>query len=424
MILAYVEETTATNVAPARFRAFGSTDDGLTWTALPTVTDSTSTWNGRVFARDGYIYVGQSGPLPESAFEVTPYHVLMRSGDLGQSWASAVEATVLPLSESYVPSQWFVSEFLRTTNGTILALGIFSDDETFTFFGLLRSTNGGATFEPHRVSPWDNTNARCGIALDDGVVLVVRETSLNQMYRSTDNGDTWALVTLGSASPAGSTPAVRTIIKLTNGRVCAIGDRNISGARQPVVWYSDDQGANWTVVSTPVSGLSALISYRVEAAAALTENYAVLCMSGGSDVDTTKPFRMTSDGITWDTAGTYSEAMTATVTSNTYQATLTDAGNVLIAVTSQGSSLTDTEMTIWRGVRSGSAIAYTNVFSANFEPDLAACGKSWIANVGSEQATPPEEEEGEETLAATALTGRNDMLVLSSATGKWGHYAY
>jgi hypothetical protein len=91
-------------------------------------------------------------------------------------------------------------------------------------------------------------------------------------------------------------------------------------------------------------------------------------------------------------------------------------GAVYVVLATNGSICGDGE--VWRGMPSGGAMAWTRVHTDEF------AFNGWQPIGVADLAITEAPATSTEPATDSARTGRNGMLVLSSATGKWTSYAY
>ena len=397
MLLAYTEEGQATETGPFQFRSWVTPlGHAGTWTARPLILDSTSSWTARVSqlgeGQGGKALVGQIGPLLIGAFERTLYHVVMRTLDHGVTWATVVLPTEFP--EEDIPSftvEWDVTEFLDMEDGSILALGSFTDDGANTIFGLLRSTDGGATFTKFKPAsmPEGQRQTHTGLVIGAGVALVTVKPQVgfdDLLYKTTDGGLSWAAISM--PLPTGNSAVVWQMVRQPAGRIVQVGDRNSAGARKPFGRYSDDAGATWTVVNSLIpETMPNVRSFQPRSTVVLADGRIVTACNMHSAEATLKPFYVSTDnGLSFSQTGiTYETEPAWQNFAAVLQMCVADDGAILAAATSQGSDIIGTEflpIQFWRGVPSAGGIHWSKVFEAAIFENNVACIKVFIGNIG------------------------------------------
>ena len=166
------------------------------------------------------------------------------SEDDGRTWQRLTSAAAWAARES--------CSLVGLSNGDVLMVGGRSTAAVFR--DVWRSSDGGATFTELAVPPWEASYAM-SIATHGTVVVVAGGTTsggfVDTLYQSTDNGDTWELL----STPPGWTPRISpAMVALPDGAVLlAGGHAGVSSFGG--VWLRPGAPANaswtWDVCSAP-----------------------------------------------------------------------------------------------------------------------------------------------------------------------------
>jgi hypothetical protein len=400
-LFAYIEASRFTEVGPAVFNSWVS-PLGLkgTWTARTTFSDSTSSWICRVPSLPDSVLLGQVGPLSVSASERTPYHAIMRSTDLGQSWASVVPSTVFPVI-GFDGGQWRTLEIVHLDTA-VLALGTYTDDGFTTLYGILRSTDGGLTFAQHTpASLPDQPECFTGFRLSSGTGLITVVAPLlagshHRLFRTTDAGVTFTEITMPNPSGTGAT--IRQIVRTATGRLLMVGfyNRGSGLGFRAYGRYSDDEGLTWTLVDTLIPELPSAQSLEPYAAVALANGWIILSTAMPTPANDPgglfKPFyRSTDDGLSFSQTGmVYADTPSWFQFSRVFQMTVADDGMPIAAATSVGVSIyaeLELPVQLWRGEVGLTNVTWSIVFEDTFYEDNFACLELFVGNIAASGPT-------------------------------------
>ncbi len=178
---------------------------------------------------------------------------LMRSTDGGQTW-QAVSGTGGTLSGKGI------SGIYANGNTVVVSVNI-ADSFTFSNIGIFRSTDAGATFT--RISGGSGTGLPQGVAYQLAYDPVTPSTLYTSsvfepfpgagkgIYKSTDSGATWTLVSSPAMTALVSSNTSN--IKLAVGRSHEVYAAIVNSGILTAVFRSPDGGANWTQMDTPVT---------------------------------------------------------------------------------------------------------------------------------------------------------------------------
>jgi PKD repeat protein len=273
-----------------------STNNGLTWSLV----SSYPQFGSRVFYSptaavtlpDGSIIVTGGGNA------TTAFNDTWRSVDNGIIW------TQLNTSGGWLPRA--SHQMVVMPDGSILLMGgqsygVYKNDTW-------RSTDKGITWtQMNSSSGWSGRQAFGAVSLSDGSVVVMGGTfngttggSLNDTWRSTNNGATWTQM---NASSGWDARQYFTVNSLPDDSIVLIGGYNLSGSNKQDTWRSTDKGAKWT----QINATNGWTSRRAHASVAMPNG--TLILMGG----------LTAVGVndTWvfNPAGSNSENLTRTYVS-------------------------------------------------------------------------------------------------------------
>ena len=163
-----------------------STDRGATWTRV----NASAGWSAR--ARHVSVALADGSIVLIGGYAASAYvRDVWRSADGGATWTQVSDGATL----SYLSGPAGVV----ASDGSILVVGGSGESTVY------RSADGGATWTRRTsAAPWSGRDLLGAAALPDGSVLIMGgsppyspggPTALNDVWRSTDNGSTWSLVT-------------------------------------------------------------------------------------------------------------------------------------------------------------------------------------------------------------------------------------
>ena len=221
--------------------------------------------------------------------------MIIRSEDEGRSWSQPATMIDTPWDDRH-------PNFVELPDGTILATffttpgqgDVFSQPELARHVGLIRSTDGGRTWEqqPRRLpSPFAST-ATDGppIVLDDRSVLLAVYGYVDEgepkrlgVFRSTDNGNSWKLLSILKTEHHLQEPSVA---QLPDGRLVMMARPEGS------IMWSDDRGETWT---DPVN-----FGMRMyEPGLVVLQDGTLLCLHGSYGGSGFRAIFSTDGGQTW-----------------------------------------------------------------------------------------------------------------------------
>jgi hypothetical protein len=213
---------------------------------------------------------------------------------------TAVNPTWTPLTDQQLPALSIRSLAVSPADPNIIFAGTGSSSSLSSLgspgFGVARSTNGGDTWTVLAVSTFAGKRITSIVptSLDGGnVVLASTDTGPSPgVYRSTDGGNSFNLISGSGGLPIGSISSL----------VADPGNpsRFYAGRPSQGVFRSDDGGLTWTTVNTGLTGLGATsrILLSVHNSAGNNVVYAALIGSQLNGV-----FRTTDQGGSWTSMG-------------------------------------------------------------------------------------------------------------------------
>jgi subtilisin-like proprotein convertase family protein len=197
-----------------------------------------------------------------------------------------------PLTDS-LPGQSITSMSLDTTDASSQTLVVGTGRRSSDAFegddevGLYYTTNGGSTWSQFN-QPILRDQAFYGVAARGSVILAGSAT--NGIYRSTDRGGSWTLVSGTNGLPTGG------IFDLVGDP--GFSNRFYAGVDGGGVFRTDDAGATWTDVSTGITGATSAVNMRIGIHDSINGNVVYV-----GEVDFTGQlsgvFRSTDKGASW-----------------------------------------------------------------------------------------------------------------------------
>jgi hypothetical protein len=191
------------------------------------------------------------------------------------------------------------------SNTNVLYLGTGDGDAGDTYaLGVLKSTDGGATWNPTGLS-WTVQQARrvSRVIINPNNTQIVMAATSNGIYRTTDGGANWNQEISGNYKEIIFKPGDPNTVYCTG--------------NSDDFWRSTDNGQNWTQITSglPVSGISRLaigvtdadpsIVY-ILAGSSATQGYSAFYRSTDSGVNFTEQHSMAASSLNllgWDTGG-------------------------------------------------------------------------------------------------------------------------
>ncbi|MFA6363196.1 kelch repeat-containing protein [Methanoregula sp.] len=259
-----------------------STDEGTTWTLM----NAGSGWPKRdyhssVALSDDSIVL--MGGWNESSKRLSD---TWRSMDKGATWTLVNTGSVGQAREYQAAVALFDGSIVLTggSNGALLRDTWRSTDKGATW-ALMNASSGWAARENHNSV----------VLPDDSIVLLggwgSSKKHLNDTWRSTDKGATWALMNASSGWPAREN---HNSVVLSDGSIVLFGGwNNVTDLND--TWRSTDKGATWTLMNAS-SGWAARES---QASVVLSDDTIVLMGGWDGDNDRNDTWQSTDKGATW-----------------------------------------------------------------------------------------------------------------------------
>lgn len=197
-----------------------------------------------------------------------------------------------PMSDKW-PYLYTSSVAVHPTNSNIILAGTGDAEGFFQHFGngIMRTTDGGANWTS--VGPLQMANSAIRKIMFDptnpAIVLALGSdgTSDNDLvYRSTDSGATWSVVTSGLSA---NVIDWNDIDRSTGGTYYIVGTDN--GSTKGYIYKSTNQGASWTTVFHPGSATNKALDIACSKANA---NNVYLLDTGGETI-----WKSTNGGTSW-----------------------------------------------------------------------------------------------------------------------------
>ncbi|WP_067052512.1 PKD domain-containing protein [Methanofollis ethanolicus] len=208
-----------------------STNGGETWTKV----NASAGWT----VRDGHAAVA----LPDGSVIIMGgcdgsgnyLNDTWRSTNGGTTWTEVNASAGWPARDGHAA--------VALPDGSVIVMGGYDGNNCLN--DTWRSTNNGKTWEQVPNANWTARYGSAAVALPDGHVLVMGGDSgnyLNDTWRSTDGGTTWTEV---NASAGWSARKYLAAVALPDGSVLVMGGYDDSCNDRNDVWRSTDEGETW-----------------------------------------------------------------------------------------------------------------------------------------------------------------------------------
>ena len=159
-----------------------------------------------------------------------------------------------------------------------------------------QSTDNGATWKQMTPSAgWSPRWTHSSVVMPDGSIVLMGGRELtgdrNDVWRSTDNGATWTLMT---ASAGWSARMQHSSVAMPDGSIVLMGGGDSTNGWKNDVWRSTDNGATWTLMTA-----SAIWSARSGHSSVAIPDGSIVLMGGYSGHGFNDVWRSTDNGNTW-----------------------------------------------------------------------------------------------------------------------------
>lgn len=240
--------------------AFWSVDNAKTWTDTDGWTSGITSTLALIEAESGDLFAGTGGSLLASRGEI------WRSQNQGRTWTRVYQHA----------TERYIMALVEAANGDLLA-GTSSNGK------FLRSQDGGDNWAQVGATAAARSIRNIVKASNDDLLAAVGATLVQpEIYRSLDNGATWALV--GQLPIAANWYVPQGMVVLANGEVL-VG----SGPRIPVqICRSQDNGATWANISGAPGATTA--NYMIQ------DDEGIVYLGTGHQC---KVYRSYDNGLSW-----------------------------------------------------------------------------------------------------------------------------
>ena len=260
---------------------FGDENFNKTWRLV----NASAAWTARdyhstVAMPDGSIILmgGVNGNLKNDVW---------RSTDKGKMW------TLVNASAGWSARYRFNSVVMP--DGSIVLIGGFGSFTTSD--DVWRSTDNGVTWIRQTASAeWAPRGAQSSVAMPDGSIILTggydgnTDLMVNDVWRSTDNGESW---TLENASAGWSGREYHTMVVMPDGSIVLMGGGDMDIGYRNDVWRSADAGATWSLVNASTGWPE-----RDEHCSVVMPDGSIVVMGGGPFVRN-DVWRSADYGATW-----------------------------------------------------------------------------------------------------------------------------
>lgn len=236
----------------------------------------------------------------------TAYLATVNGGVWKSTGANTASPHWRPLTDLKLPALSINSIAISPLKSSVIFAGTGSTSsdgfEGSSGFGVIRSTNGGATwsilaastFTGRRINSIVPTSITTG-GLEGQVVLAATLFDRGGVYRSTDGGVTFTRISGTNGLPAAG---VSNLVAdpTNNTRFYAAVPSDWGGGAAAGVYRSDDGGVTWTPASTGLTGTGASVRILLSVGRPSGVVYAMVLTSAGKLAGN---FRSTNAGATW-----------------------------------------------------------------------------------------------------------------------------
>ena len=228
------------------------------------------------------------GRINRVVFDPANHQIVWAGAPAGGLWKSTDGGVTWSTNTDLLPNLGVSDIAINPLNSNVmyLATGDRNAGDTYSY-GVLKSTDGGASWKPSGLSFGISFNVRVqNVYVSPADTSVVIAATRAGMYRSTDGGANFTRVQSGSY----------------NGLVQKIGNPNVlySSTIQGTncrIFRSDDAGITWNAVTDP--SLPTSNSRRIEIAVTPDDTNYVYAVIGASNNGLEGVYRSTDGGINW-----------------------------------------------------------------------------------------------------------------------------
>jgi len=255
------------------------------------ITPTSGTWWGKRDSLKSVTYPDGTILVFGGANSTVVFNDTWRSTDYGQTW------TLTNISSGWQPRQESTAVIL--SDNTVLIMGGTNLAATTRYNDVWKTTDKGNTWSLVNGSAgWATRYAAMSVVnrVDDSIILIGGATTSYQrdVWRSADKGVTWVQQT---ATAEMNVRRSMGLVSLRDGTLLSIGGQSTATTYWADIWKSTDNGASWTNI-TPTA---AIFSKRSYIPTILMPDDSVVIL-GGKTGTTTKAndvWRSTTNGISW-----------------------------------------------------------------------------------------------------------------------------
>ena len=226
-----------------------STNDGAVWSEMTQGPLWTARWDhSSVAMPDGSIVLmgGNNYDLSTTS-----------SGDMNDVWTSADNG--VSWTELTADAGWKIRSCQNSVvmpDGSIVLMGGYEKSVPKSVNDVWRSTNNGISWTQMTSSAgWSERNSQSSVVMPDGSIVLMgggytsntKNTDFNDVWQSTNDGALWTELTpnAGWSARWGQSSVV-----MPDGSIVLMGGCNVEGAIMNDVWRSTNNGASWIEMTT------------------------------------------------------------------------------------------------------------------------------------------------------------------------------
>ena len=267
---------------------FGDEDYTESWTQLPDAGWSARIDHSSVTMADGSIVL-------MGGWNPTLYNDVWRSTDKGATWTEMTPPGGADWSERWGHSS------VAMPDGSIVLMGGSEGPTGTSMNDVWRSIDNGATWTemtPGVGAEWAGRYEHSSVVMPDGSIVLMGGidegyTYMNDVWRSIDNGKTWTEMT----PPGGADWSKRhghSSVALSDGSIVLMGGYDGSNSYNDV-WLSTNNGATW-MLQTGSPGSPARLDFS---SVAMPDESIVLTGGWTTSIHTNDVWRSIDKGATW-----------------------------------------------------------------------------------------------------------------------------